>query len=335
MPELKFILPYVIWILAGMVLLLIVSIFIIRMKNEMSKFFWSKAKRIIEGLVLARLFDDLSDLNEKPRHLWSLKIIRRIPAISNKLLEYILDLKKNLSGKERARLNTLLYDFGLTAEVIRKLKSWNWSVVAKGLNEIKEFQDVNLYDEVMPSLHSKNRKVKMAAYRALIRLLPASNLYFLRDTDLQLSELDQIQLYNELAKRKSEIPDLESLLYSKNTSVILFAIKMIGIFQYHAAAEKLTSLIRHSDELVAIESLRALKALDTVAVTDLLMFRLFMIDSVPLLIAYLDTLMTLSRGRKLPLVDAYKWHPDDRVKAIFKSNIRHLTDSNNLFSKAS
>jgi hypothetical protein len=335
MPELKYILPYVIWTLAGMTLLLIICIFIIRTRFEMSKFFWGKVKRIIEGIVLARLFDHQTAFDSNSRHAWSLRIVRKVPGIRKKMLEYILELKKNIAGKERVKLNNLLYDFDLTSVVTTKLKSGNWSEITKGLNEIKEFQNGNLYDEVMPFLYSKNRRVKMAAYRALIRLLPGSNLYFLCNTDLFLSEMDQIQLHYELTKRKFEIPEFESLLHSKNTSVVLFAIKMISAFQQHSAVEKLTGLLDHEEEKIAIESLKALKELNAVGITDLLMFKLFIIDSAPLLIAYLETLIALAHGRNFPLLEAYRWYPDDQIRAIFNSNIRHLTEQHNLLSKAS
>lgn len=180
------------------------------------------------------------------------------------LIQEIIHLHENFSGETALRLEELFRTSGLSKDSIIRLQHRRWDIKAKGLREIALMNLREAYDAVIPFISSKNEILRYEARVTVMKLSITDPLSFLDKETEWLSEWDQATIYTMLRKMPdSAIPDFSRWLNSKNSSVVAFAISMIGTYHQHKAVPQLIGLLDNVDErlrILIIKSLRQCEA---------------------------------------------------------------------------
>ena len=269
-----------------------------------------------EPLVFDFIYSDNKRLAPWLDRLPTIPILFSRKKINQFLSDYLLGLKKNFKGKESLALSKFYRGLRLHNFSIKKLRSKNKYTVIKGLAELKELDDRNYFNEVLPHLKSKDREIKVAALRTLIRIVPQGSLHFLNRNNVELSEWDLINIHSEFSKKPDEIPSFKVWLKSKHKRYVKFSIKMITQFKQFEAIDDLASLLSFKDEDIVIETLIALRKLEAFQILDSIVYRLFMVRSRRVLIEYLRTISALGGSNHKEFLEAYCFHKDEIVRSL-------------------
>ncbi|HIE31245.1 MAG TPA: hypothetical protein EYP67_02535, partial [Methanosarcinales archaeon] len=71
------------------------------------------------------------------------------------LSETLMDLRKDLTGDTQKRLFKLYQDLGLHKDAFKKLKSWRWEVISKGILELTQMQVAESYGFITKFINDK------------------------------------------------------------------------------------------------------------------------------------------------------------------------------------
>ncbi len=172
------------------------------------------------------------------------------------MINRMLDLKRSIEGTLEQSILELYRTLDLHKNSIRKVKSRKWFVVVKGMKEISEMQVKEANYLLIEKLSSRNQHIIREAQIALVKLSPQNPLYFLDQPGIFLTQWQKLRLHKFIRKYAKEgVPAFEKWLDSGNTSVIIFALRMIAMFQQLNAAEKVASFLDHPE--VAVRKLAA------------------------------------------------------------------------------
>lgn len=213
-----------------------------------------RIKRQVEPIIQEVVFSD----QEKSEFKDSVKKILRITdsalyrksnmEILNQLLIYY---HRNLGGETFARTEMLYRETGLKKIALDNLKSGEWHIKAKAINDISSMRITECLYEILQYTDHENHNVRYEAQYAAVKLGGKKAMGFLDNLDTQMSEWQQMRLLDECLKFEYELfENIGPWLRSKNESVVTFAlILMRHLNQYHERQE-LRKLLYHKNERV-------------------------------------------------------------------------------------
>ena len=106
-------------------------------------------------MISAFLFHESEDSKEEKRNYVELKItIRELlkEALNKQVIaEVLVDLQKDVSGESRTRVYRLYQELELHIEAIKKLDSWRWEIVSKGILELTQMRVTSSYGFILES----------------------------------------------------------------------------------------------------------------------------------------------------------------------------------------
>lgn len=169
----------------------------------------------------------------------------------------LLSLHTNLIGESANKLMELFYLAELPEYSIRKVKSPFWHLKAKGFREMAQMK-IEEGNQLIPKyLNSKNTILRIEAQLAWIQLNPNDPLRFCDNPKIQLTEWEQLNILDSL-KKIENIPDFGRWLVSPNKSVLIFSIKMSGIFKQFDNIDLVTQQLNNADFEIRHEAICAL-----------------------------------------------------------------------------
>ena len=116
------------------------------------------------------------------------------------LVSTLFKLRNEISGEMAESIEKLYFQTGLISYALAKLRSKKWDVVAKGIRELTQFHVKEVHNEVMTNINHPRREVRKEMQLYLVNLFYFKGLDFLNALETPLSEWDQIQLLEVLAK---------------------------------------------------------------------------------------------------------------------------------------
>lgn len=187
------------------------------------------------------------------------------------LVDEIIMLQKELSGKAAQNLRELYLDLALNKHSLAKLKSWNWHVKAKGVKELADMHIVEAYPNIYRLLNHRNRILRMEVQLAIVRLIKFDALRFLDDSVYPISEWQQLHLLHILATFDTDdLPDFSKWLLSKNDSVVLFALKLIVYFTRMDLTKEVIKTLKHPSVKIRTAAVNTIGELDAASAISLL-----------------------------------------------------------------
>ena len=178
----------------------------------------------------------------------------------------IIHLHENFTGETAERLEEIFTSLNFHVDSIQKLKDKRWYVIAKGLRELALMNVKQSLTIVSGFINNKNEILRMEARIAIMKLSDKEPLSFLSMEATYLSAWDTANIYSMLTKMPEKlIPDFSIWLDSKNKSVVLFCIQLIGTYRQQESIHKLLALLKSNDENIRFASIKALRSMNAVA----------------------------------------------------------------------
>ncbi len=186
------------------------------------------------------------------------------------LAEILLDLQKDVSGDARRRLLDIYKDMGLHLDAFKKLKSWRWEVISKGILELTQMQVEEAYGFIKKFINDKRSVIRKQAQIATVTLRHEGIAYFLDTTKYRISEWQQLKLLDVIRHSEGyKPPKFKAWLTSKNTDVVLFSLRLIKYYNQNDANTSIIQLVKHKNDQIKTEAINCIKefcffeALDT------------------------------------------------------------------------
>lgn len=226
----------------SMVLLLI---FILFHRNKLQKL--DKLKQELKEKYQTKLMDYLFDTEN------SREIVERINSVARDsfkriiLAEEMKDLMVNLSGDAADKLRGLFYEINLDIDSEMKVFSSKWHIKVKGFRELAFMNIKRVNKEIIKCLQHRNPIVRMEAQLALVRLNDEDRFSFLDHIERPFTLWEQVNVHEMIVAHNLQIPDFSRWLNSPNRTVILFALRMIKVFEQRESGDKIIMLLENED----------------------------------------------------------------------------------------
>jgi len=147
------------------------------------------------------------------------------------LIDQIIDVSVNLKGDTGKKLSVLYRNLGLDKDSLRRASSRRWHVRIKAFRELAFMEVKEAYNLIHKALNSKNEILRMEAQIALVRLSDTDQFDFLSHLSRPFSMWEQITLHDLIIQHDMPIPSFKKWLTSPNTSIVMFALRMIREFK--------------------------------------------------------------------------------------------------------
>jgi len=218
------------------------------------------------------------------------------------LAEVLLELQKDVSGETLIRLQSLYKSLGLHEDAYKKLKSWRWEVVSKGILELTRMRVEEAYGFITPFINHKRSVVRKQAEIAVVSLRQEGIKHFLDSSRYSVSEWQQLKLLEVIRNFKNfDPPRFRQWLVSSNPDVVLFSLRLIKYYDQNDAVNAILPLIKHKNNEVKIAALECIRQFGyEEALTHLKNIFFQCVPDVKLLI--LDTIANLGSESDIPFL---------------------------------
>lgn len=176
-------------------------------------------------------------------------------------MDLLLDLHSNISGEISDKLIGLYNSLGLKKYSIAKVHSRNWHIKAHGFRELAQMNVTEANHEIFKYINHKNIILRIESELALVKLHLDYPLHFLENLTYKFTDWGQINMYDTFVFHNIELPSFKGVLDSNNESVIIFSLRMIGLYRQKDAFKDVLVLLNHESEVVRENAIFALKHL--------------------------------------------------------------------------
>ena len=238
----------------GSMLFILVIILIHRNYNENLE----NRKQILREKYQSLLVDFLFSTDNAGNVPKEIKRIANSPFNRKILIDQMIDLSINLSGETKDKLRSLFFALNLEDDSIKKVYSRKWHVKIKGFRELAFMDITEANHQIIKCLKSKNDVVRMEAQLAMVRLSPGDSFGFLDHLDKPFTLWEQLTIYETIMFHNLPIPSFDRWLYSKNKTVVLFALRMIDIFKQRETYPNLFWMLVNDDPEIRYLTIRTI-----------------------------------------------------------------------------
>ena len=225
--------------------MLVVLLFILFNRNRMDAVELRKQKQRekYQGLLVDYLFatDNVDSIPSELKKISTSSFNRII------VIDQMIDLSINLMGTAKEKLRYLFLALSLDKDSIRKAYSHKWHIKIKGFRELAFMDITEANEQITRCLGSKNDILRMEAQLALVRLNHGDSFGFLDYLEKPFTIWEQLNVYETIMFHNLPIPQFDRWLYSKNRTVVLFALRMIDVFKQRDSYGTLFWLLVNDD----------------------------------------------------------------------------------------
>lgn len=166
------------------------------------------------------------------------------------LIDQMIDLSVNLKGEEEKKLLKLYLELGLVKDSIGKAYDRRWHKKIKGFRELAFMNIKDANDAIYEALNSPNEILRMEAHTALVNLSDDNPFEFLSHLVRPFSLWEQITLHELLVQHNLKVPSFKKWLLSPNSTVVMFALRMIREYKQTEAEDDLRAILNHPSQEV-------------------------------------------------------------------------------------
>lgn len=179
----------------------------------------------------------------------------------NWFIEDLIITKKNFSGIATKNLEKLYDQLELYKTSFKKLRDKRWHLKALGVQELYMMESMRYLPEIFELTRHPNDFVRSEAQAGMIYLKEFEGLVFLDELELPVSEWDQMRLLNHLSNVQYEsMTNVGTWLQSQNKSVVMFALKFVGIYHLFIFHSQVEMCLFHPDKAIKLQALEVLKS---------------------------------------------------------------------------
>ncbi|MEG2599918.1 MAG: HEAT repeat domain-containing protein [Muribaculaceae bacterium] len=258
------------FILISIFLLLMLVLPIVVGLNNLIRIRIGKLHAQTEAYYKPLIFEYLSQSDKNP----PIPILnRRFHRVNKPLLSTILyELSLYVRGEDRRKLERLYQAYHLDRFLIKKISSpfvWFKSFYLKMFSVFEPTPGSIVVLERLA--HHRNSQIRLYSIQAIIRLDPRRVIGLFYAYKYKLSLWEQINYHDFFVTNDIAVPNFHPLTLSKNDTVVMFALRMIRIFdQRQGTIKGYEWLLRHPNLSVQIEMFRSLAEFEYENMSELL-----------------------------------------------------------------
>lgn len=249
-------------IIASVATMVILLVVILLNRNRMEK--EERLRQYLleqyQGLIIDYLFGDATP--DRFRPIASDLYRRQV------LIEQMIDVSVNLKGDAGSKLKKLYLDLNLDRDSIDRARSRRWHLKIKGFRELAFMNIREANAEMYKSLNSGNEILRMEAQIALVRLSETDPFEFLSYLNRPFSLWEQISLHELIVQHEIPVPQFSKWLTSQNTTIVMFALRMIREFKQKEAEPDVMKVLLHRDPEVSHLAIQVAGDLDMRSTLD-------------------------------------------------------------------
>lgn len=171
----------------------------------------------------------------------------------------LIVIKKNLTGDIIDNITHFYEHAGFKKDSLKKFKSNIWYKKVRGIHELYMMDQKDMIDAIYKLTNSRNEYVRMEAQTAMIHFEGFDGLKFLEDVTHPITEWEQLKLLEQLKTLDFvEMNDLPKWLNSSNASVVLFALKLVDVYQQYQVHDEVVKCLDHENEKVRMQAVTTL-----------------------------------------------------------------------------
>jgi hypothetical protein len=177
------------------------------------------------------------------------------------LIDELLGIKKNFTGRTARNIVGLYEQLGLKAHSMKKLGSTEWHVKANGIQELCQMDQHDTLKKIYKNINNKNELVRMEAQAAVLHMTGFDGLRFLDLVSYPISEWQQLKLLDQL--RGWNLTDnlaaaIPKWLRSPNESVVQLALKLADEYQQFGLHEAIAECLLHPAWVIRSQTINSL-----------------------------------------------------------------------------
>lgn len=291
----------------GLAVVYLISVFYFRNRITREAQKIREKKKELSPIVSEFLFyDENGDKIEKINYI-GLKIevreLIKCPFDRKVLTEILMDLRKDVSGSTRTELFHIYQDLGLHEDAYKKLKSWRWEDIAKGIFELTQMHVEEAYMPITRFINDRRPTVRKQAEIAVVTLKREGITFFLDHTKYKISEWQQLKLLDVVRNKEDYLaPPFRLWLTSKNNYVVLFALRLIKHYNQNDASCSLITLVHHKSDHIKREAIHCIKEFNITEALPVLK-SVFDGNSTDIRMHILDTVAEIGSEADLPFLE--------------------------------
>lgn len=280
-------------------LALMITIYTIRRRhNRLQKTLKNSVPEIV------KLFSDIlfTDKNYNEQEIFT-KFEEIVDEVNRESLDIavgvLVDFKND--DRESEKYPLIISALGIIEHLERKFDSRSNSEKIDAFQEAFVL-DLNKFDsKVLRYAYSKNKMIRSEARNSYLALSSNDPYRFFDEFDRDLSKWDEIELmqYLELQKERGNLEGLGKWInYSKNDSLVVFLIKMVGFFKQKGINEILMEKLEDDNEFVRAEAILTLGELN-ISETEQNLIDRYYTEPENCQVAIVKTIKKFNTGRSL------------------------------------
>ena len=227
----------IIFSIASMVILLII-ILLNKRRLEREEILHQYLLEKYQSLIIDYLFGNASP--DEFREIASNTYRRQV------LIDQMIDVSVNLKGDEGQKLIRLYKHLNLDKDSIARAYDHRWHKKIKGFRELAFMNIKDANDAIYKALNSSNQILRMEAQIAMVRLSDREPFEFLSHLKSPFSLWEQITLHELILQHNIPLPSFQKWLTSPNSTVVMFALRMIREFKQMEAEDSIRETLLHT-----------------------------------------------------------------------------------------
>lgn len=195
----------------------------------------------------------------------------RYRAFRRYFLNRLVESERKFKGTAADVLQQVFYTYKLDQEAYTLLRSRRPYLIARGIQVLKIMKVAVALPEIKSKLKDKHIRIRQEAQYAIVYFEGFDGLSFLDEISSVLSDWQQLRILTFINKLPKDANQrLIAWLNSENSSVVVFALRLIQKFKILELHERLLPLLTHVDDAVSLESIRTMFVLDVYDTSDTL-----------------------------------------------------------------
>lgn len=264
----------------------------------------------ISRIILEESTDDL-EMPHKFQRILKNKKARQFA------IEELISCKKNFSGSVAENIVGLYKQLGLDKDSFKKLRNTRkWHIKARGIQELYLMDQKEALNTIYKNTNSSSEFVRMEAQTGVIHLTGFEGLRFLDMITYPLTEWQQLKLLEQLRQAKKpeilaeKIPDW---LQSKNTTVVIFSLKLADEYQQFSVYGDVIHCLTHASEAVRSQAIKTVVRLAD-EMTPVILAGYYAKEGFKNKVVILEALRTIATEQQLPFLVRQLESPDNMIK---------------------
>lgn len=191
--------------------------------------------------------------------------------VRNAIVATLIKLKTEISGEFELAIDDLYREIDLKKYALSKLNSIEDFRLVNGIRQLHLFNVKEALEPIQQLLNHPKDAVRNEAQLYVVKIEKIPGLRFLDDLEKPLTEWNQIQILEILKSfQDQEIRDVSSWLVSDNKYVVMFALKLVKIYNLYDMEDSALKLLEDESKEIRIDSIKVLLFLNSIIARDII-----------------------------------------------------------------